>query len=66
LFEGMKTVGAAKATLVSMAGPVIALSVAAYLFGERIDGLQIVGFALILLGVALLKIPMPFLKSNKQ
>jgi len=59
LFEGMRKVGAAKATLISLASPVISLSCAAYLFDERITGMQMLGFVLVLLGVSLLKLRLP-------
>ncbi|MGB0865460.1 MAG: DMT family transporter [Granulosicoccaceae bacterium] len=59
LFEGMRTIEAAQATLISLASPVISLSFAAYLFDERVSGLQMVGFVLVLLGVSLLKLPLP-------
>ena len=65
LFEGMRNIEAAQATLISLASPVISLSLAAYLFGERVTGLQMLGFVLVLLGVSFLKLPNPFLKKPK-
>lgn len=58
LFEGMRFIEAAPATLISLASPVISLSMAAWLFAERISGLQMLGFALVLGGVALLRMPL--------
>lgn len=65
LFEGMRNIEAAQATLISLASPVISLSLAAYLFAERVTGLQMLGFVLVLLGVSCLKLPNPFLRKPK-
>ena len=58
LFEGMRHIEAAPATIISMASPVISLSAAALLFDEQVTRLQLLGFALVLLGVALLRLPL--------
>ena len=44
--------------LARMASPVISLSAAALLFDEQITGLQLLGFALVLPGVMLLRLPL--------
>lgn len=59
LFEGMRKIEAAQASLISLVSPVISLSFGAYLFGERITGMQMLGFVLVLLGVSFLKLPVP-------
>ncbi len=64
LFEGMREIEAAPATLISMASPVISLSLAAYLFDERVTNLQMLGFVLVLVGVSLLKMPIAFLQKR--
>lgn len=65
LFEGMRQIEAAPATLISMASPVISLSLAAYLFDERVTTLQMLGFVLVLAGVSLLKLPLAFLEKRQ-
>lgn len=59
LFEGMRKIEAAQATLISLASPVISLSLAAYLFDETVSAMQMFGFVLVLFGVSLLKLPLP-------
>ena len=66
LFEGMRQIEAAPATLISMASPVITLSLAACLFDERVTLLQMFGLFLVVVGISLLKLPIAFLQKPQS
>jgi drug/metabolite transporter (DMT)-like permease len=54
---GLKTVPAAKAGVFTVMLPISAAAVGVFLLGERMNGLQIVAFAIALVGVALATLP---------
>lgn len=52
-FEGLKTVEAGRAALIVALNPVVIAVLSAWLFGERLQRLQVVGIALSVLGAAI-------------
>lgn len=54
-YEAMRRIGAARVSLIGLLGPVITVSLAWLLLGERLDAVQLAGFALVLLGIVILE-----------
>lgn len=54
--EGLRRVGANRASLVSSVGPVITIGLGALFLGERLAPLQLAGAAIVLLGVTLVSL----------
>lgn len=52
LFEGIRRIGAARASLISLSGPAITVGAAWWLLDERLAPLQWAGIAVVLVGVA--------------
>lgn len=61
LFEGVRRVGAARTALISLSGPAITVLAAWAVLDETLTPVQGVGFALVLLGIAVLEglVPLP-------
>ena len=55
VFEGIKRIGANKAALLSMTGPIVTLFASHFILGEKLDHYQIIGVLLVLGGVAVLE-----------
>lgn len=60
LYEGMMRIGAARAAIIALFGPVITVAVAWATLGESLSAIQILGVAVVLLGVAVLEKLPPF------
>ena len=52
LFEGLRRIGATRASLLTLLGPPITLVAAWAILGESISGVQLLGVALVLAGIA--------------
>ncbi|CCQ75683.1 DMT family transporter [Magnetospira sp. QH-2] len=55
LYEGIRRLGAGRASLISLAGPAVTMVVAWAVLGETLSMVQGLGFAMVLLGVAILE-----------
>ena len=55
VFEGIKRIGANKAALLSMTGPIVTLFASYFILGENLDRYQIFGVLLVLSGVGILE-----------
>lgn len=55
VFEGIQRIGATKAALISMTGPVVTIFASHFLLKEKLDHCQIIGVFLVLGGIALLE-----------
>ena len=55
LYESMRRIGAARASLIALLGPVITVIVAWLVLDERLAPVQLIGFGMVLAGVALLE-----------
>jgi drug/metabolite transporter (DMT)-like permease len=55
LYEGIRRIGATQASLISLSGPALTLFAAWLLLGETLSAAQIVGFFVVMVGVASLK-----------
>ena len=55
LFEGVRRLGAQKAALLSMPGPVVTIIAAYFVLGERLSIVQLLGIAVVMGGVALVQ-----------
>ena len=49
--EGIRRIGAERAAIISTIGPPATISLAAYLLGESMSGVQLGGAALIIVGI---------------
>lgn len=61
MFEGIRRASATEASLLALSGPVITVCGAYLVLGERLSAVQFVGFALVILGIGVLKqvVPLP-------
>lgn len=57
LFEGIRRVGAARASLLTLAGPVITVALAWWLLDEAMNATQWIGFGVLVVGMGLLSGP---------
>jgi drug/metabolite transporter (DMT)-like permease len=55
LFEGINRWGAEKAGLLALLGPIVTIFFAWWLLGETVEGPQVLGFAVVMVGVAVLQ-----------
>ncbi|WP_417819315.1 DMT family transporter [Terasakiella sp.] len=55
LFEGIKRCGATQASLITLTGPILTVIAAWLILGETLNGVQIIGAAITIAGVASLK-----------
>ena len=55
LYEGIGRLGAGRASLLSLIGPAMTVSIAWVVLGETLNTLQMAGFALVLIGIAVLE-----------
>lgn len=67
LYEGIRRIGAGRASLISLAGPAITILLAWVVLGETLSWPQLAGFGLVLAGVAVLegKLGLPFRRPAK-
>lgn len=56
-YEAMRRIGAARVSLIALFGPIITVTVAWVVLEERLDAVQLGGFALVLLGIGILEWP---------
>jgi len=61
MFEGIRRASASEASLIALSGPVVTVIGAYLILGERLSPVQFLGFALVVLGIGVLKgaIPLP-------
>jgi len=55
LFEGIRRSGTAEASVVTLSGPLMTMAAAWVLLGERLSPLQAIGFAVVIVGIAVSK-----------
>ncbi len=56
-YEAMRRIGAARVSLIGLLGPIVTVLLAWVVLDERLDPVQIGGFALVLVGIAILEWP---------
>ena len=56
-YEAMRRIGASRVSLIALIGPVVTVVLAWLLLDEQLDGIQIMGFAFVLSGIAILEWP---------
>jgi drug/metabolite transporter (DMT)-like permease len=59
LLLGIKMIGASRGAVVSLVGPVSTAIIAAAVLGERIEGIQALGMAIVMAGVAFISTGKP-------
>jgi drug/metabolite transporter (DMT)-like permease len=63
-YEAMRRIGAARVSLIGLFGPIITVTVAWVVLEERLDAIQLGGFALVLVGIGILEWPQIRRKSG--